>query len=85
MPVLILLILVAISGPAGAQVPPSPADVAGYSGLHAAAWTGNAGVVAGADRRSLEARDRHGRTPLHVAAFARRRNVIWVSLVITRP
>jgi ankyrin repeat protein len=32
--------------------------------------------VADADRRALEARDAQGRTPLHVATFARRRKVI---------
>jgi ankyrin repeat protein len=76
MRILIVAVLVSASGLAAAQVPPSAADVAAYSGLHAAAWQGNAEAVSGADRRTLEARDAHGRTPLHVATFARRRKVI---------
>jgi ankyrin repeat protein len=55
-----------------AQVPPSPAEVAGYTGLHAAAWAGDIPEIrrlaaAGADMDSTDGR---GRTPLHVAAFA---------------
>lgn len=72
----ILLMIAAVSGLANGQIPPSPVDVAGYTGLHAAAWRGNAEAVARANRRSLEARDAHGRTPLHVATFARRRKII---------
>jgi ankyrin repeat protein len=54
-------------------VPPSARDVVAYSGLHAAAAKGDAGEIArltssGAD---LNARDRHGRTPLMVAAHGR--------------
>lgn len=57
---------------AQAQVPPSSTEVAGYTGLLAAAARGDAGQVAtllagGAD---IEVRDGRGRTPLHVAAFA---------------
>ncbi len=60
------------AGPAAAQTPPSEADIAGYSGLHAAAHRGDVAeirrlIAAGAD---VEARDRAERTPLHVAAFA---------------
>ena len=58
--------------PANAQTPPGAAEVAKYTGLFAAAQSGNAQRInalaaAGAD---LNARDSHGRTPLMVAAFA---------------
>ena len=61
-----------VSGQALAQVAPSPSDIASYEGLHRAAHDGDAETIArlaaaGAD---LNARDRAGRTPAHVAAFA---------------
>lgn len=54
-----------------AQTPPSRTEAANYTGLHAAAYTGNLDdlrtlIAAGAD---LEARDGWGRTALHVAAY----------------
>jgi hypothetical protein len=61
-----------------AQVPPSAAEAGAYTGLHAAAWRGDAAalrssIAAGA---ALHARDGRGRTPLRVAAHARQREVI---------
>ena len=59
-----------------AQVPPSPAEAAAYTGVHAAAQRGDVVVLtrlAAQGRAVLEARDGHGRTPLHVATFARQR------------
>ena len=68
--------------PAAAQVPPSAADVAAYNGLHSAAHRGDVAAVvrlaAAPDAR--EARDAHGRTPLHVATFARQRGAIQALL-----
>ena len=59
------------TGPIVAQTPPSRSEAADYTGLHAAAHTGDlnnlrAIIAAGAD---LDARDGWSRTALHVAAF----------------
>jgi ankyrin repeat protein len=65
--------------PATAQVPPSAAEAAAYTGLHAAAWRGDVPAIerlAGGGKAALEARDAHGRTPLHVATFARQRGAV---------
>ena len=64
--------------PVAAQVPPSASQVAAYRGLHAAAQSGD---VAAVERLAVspavrEARDGEGRTPLHVATFARQRGAV---------
>jgi ankyrin repeat protein len=62
----------AAPGPAAAQVPPSLAEAAAYTGLHAAAHRGDVPAIERlASRATLLARDASGRTPLHVAVFAR--------------
>jgi ankyrin repeat protein len=72
------VLFTACAASAAAQTPPSPAEAARYSGLHAAAWQGDAARIAqllagGADPNS---RDGHGRTALMVATFAKRREAV---------
>jgi hypothetical protein len=64
--------------PVRAQVAPSAAEVARFTGLHAAAYRGDLTQLEKliAARADLDARDSHGRTPLHVATFARQRDAI---------
>ena len=64
-------LFLALGAPASAQIAPNPAKLSAYRGLHAAAAQGDPAeierlVKTGA---AIEARDGHGRTPLHVAAF----------------
>ena len=79
-----LAIVLAMTGTvlreAVAQVPPSPAEVARYSGLHAAAYAGDAGQLAILidAKADLETRDGYGRTALHIATFAKQRAAIEV-------
>lgn len=74
-----LLLAVACAGSgAWAQVQPSAAEVARYTGLHAAAHSGNvaqieAAIKAGED---VNRRDSYGRTALHIATFARRPDAV---------
>ena len=67
---LILLAVLAVG--AGAQVPPDAVEVAAYRGILAAAQRGDVALISAASRGELAVRDGHGRTPLHVATFARR-------------
>ncbi len=64
--------------PARAQVGPTPAEAAQYQGLHAAAWRGDVAKIErlAAAGANLNARDAHGRTPLHVDTFAGQRGAI---------
>ena len=75
----IVAALVAAAAPAAAQVPPSTAETDAYTGLHAAAHRGDVGAIqtlTAAGRAALESRDSRGRTPLHVATFARQHAAI---------
>lgn len=68
---LVVLFFLASGMPAMAQVPPTPAEVAAYTGLHAAAAKGDVAEIgrlikAGANPN---ARDGAQRTPVHVAAY----------------
>jgi ankyrin repeat protein len=73
-----LLVLASLSAvPVQAQVPPTAAEAAAYSGLFAAAWRGDvAQIEKMATAYELKKRDAHGRSPLHVATFARQRGAI---------
>ncbi|MGE0100636.1 MAG: ankyrin repeat domain-containing protein [Hydrogenophaga sp.] len=64
--------------PVWSQVGPSKAEAAAYTGLHAAAHSGDAAKIARlvAGGAPVNATDGHGRTPLHVATFARQREAI---------
>ncbi len=66
------------STPAAAQVAPSAAEAAQYKGLHAAAHQGDVARIDKlvAAKPDLDARDGNGRTPLHVATFARQQGAI---------
>ena len=71
------LLALALS-PAWAQVGPSPAEAASYTGLHAAAHRGDAAKIAQlvTNGAAVNATDARGRTPLHVATFARQQEAI---------
>jgi uncharacterized protein len=64
--------------PAKAQIAPSAAEAAAYTGLHAAAHRGDVKQIQGSAVKSelLNATDSYGRTPLHVATFAKQREAI---------
>ena len=65
--------------PADAQVAPSPREIATYVGLHAAAHHGDVTAIermAKTSWKAVEQQDGQGRTPLHVATFARQRGAV---------
>ena len=70
--------LAAIIVPAKAQVPPTRQETAAYSGLLAAAAAGDAAGVSRliAGGANVNVRDGYQRTPLHVATFAKQRDLI---------
>jgi len=61
-----------------AQVSPTTAEVAKYEGLHAAAYRGDVAQIERlvATKMDLNVRDAAGRTPVHVATFARQPGVV---------
>jgi ankyrin repeat protein len=77
-PKTLLAAVLLCAAPLHAQVPPTAAEAAQYRGLHAAAHQGDSieiGKLA-ASGADVNARDLRGRTPLHVATFARKRDAI---------
>jgi uncharacterized protein len=68
--------------PLHAQVPPTATEAQAYQGLHAAAHRGDLAAIQrlAVNRKALEARDSRGRTPLHVATFARQRKAVQALL-----
>lgn len=62
---------------APAQTPPTKAELAAYTGLHAAAARGTPEEVRkNVSPGALNVRDSNGRTPLHVATFQRRPDIV---------
>ena len=78
LPVAACMAFATIAPAVHAQVAPSAAEVARYSGLHAAAHRGELARVKKllASGAPVNARDPYGRTALHVATFARQREVV---------
>jgi hypothetical protein len=72
------MLLLAATLAALAQVPPPDAERASYRGLFAAAHAGDAAAIRTqvATGAKVDARDAYGRTPFHVAAFARRHDAM---------
>jgi ankyrin repeat protein len=62
---------------AQAQVAPTPSELAGYTGVFAAAAKGDAATIAKlATRANVNEKDGRGRAPLHVAAFMKQRDAM---------
>src|SRR5215218_10961878 len=66
-----LSLALCVTSPTHAQTPPAASDIAGYTGLHAAAHRGDAVEITRLLTTGVNSngRDARGRTPLHVAAF----------------
>ncbi len=74
----ITLAITASGGTVLAQVPPSAQEIAAYSGLGAAVQRGDTAVIERliANKADVNARDGFGRTPLHIATFAKQRDAV---------
>jgi ankyrin repeat protein len=74
----ILLLLAQLALCAHAQVAPSPAEQAAYTGLLAAAARGDAAEIKALTAKGAKAdiRDGYARTPLHVAAYGKRHDAM---------
>jgi len=61
-----------------AQVAPTAAETAAYRGLHAAAARGDVATLTQllSAKADINQRDAYGRTPLHVATFAKQRAAV---------
>ena len=72
------LLVLAVTGTAEAQTPPSTAEKGSYKGLHAAANRGDAAEIRAlaASKVNLEERDGHGRTAVHIAAHGGHREAL---------
>jgi ankyrin repeat protein len=74
----LLLVGSLLATPTLAQIPPTAAQYAAYTGLHAAAANGNAAEIARlvAGGANPNQRDGYQRTPLHVAAYRGRHDAM---------
>ncbi|WDR03246.1 ankyrin repeat domain-containing protein [Devosia algicola] len=74
------ILLMALTTTAHAQTAPSASDIAGYDGLHRAAYEGDIKTVRrlAADGVDLNIRDDSGRTAAHIAAFGSNDEVLRV-------
>lgn len=77
-----MAVAMSVAMPAAAQVPPTASEAAAYTGLLAAAHRGDVDAIQrqAASRSALASRDAQGRTPLHVATFAKQRGAIQALL-----
>jgi uncharacterized protein len=76
--ILVTLPFLAFAGLGVAQVAPSAEERSHYAGLFAAAIAGDVGEIERLvdSGQPVDARDVHGRTPLHVATYARRHDAM---------
>jgi ankyrin repeat protein len=75
---LAMQLIIACAGVSWAQVAPTAAEIARYTGLLAAAARGDAAEIGrlAAAGENMNVRDDYGRTPLHLATYGRHREAI---------